>query len=250
MPPEIALLESRALRESVADRTETLDRVKVLVLLPDDLHVTTKMVADYFEVGVEAIKSLIKDNRSELTGNGYRVIADQELRSFKDLSRVHVRTRSLALFPRRAVLNVAMLLRDSAVARRVRTYLLDTEATLRQGPPSWGMPPGRRLGPGPHWDEYEYLQAHPDVVTPEQYTAPDQGRWLAWAESVDHRLDAHGRVIGAMSEQLCRVGEDVRELRGDMSAMRQDVAELRQGMAQLLPGFGLGTVPAKRRRRR
>jgi hypothetical protein len=35
-----------------------------------------------------------------------------------------------------------------------------------------------------------------------------------------------------------------------MSALRQDVAELRQGMAQLLPGFGLGTDPAKRRRRR
>ncbi|TDU05306.1 hypothetical protein EDD99_3814 [Streptomyces sp. 846.5] len=250
MPPEVALLESRALRESVADRTDTLDRVKVLVLLPDDMHVTTKMVADYFEVGVETIQSLIKDHRSELTANGYRVIAGQELMSFKDISRVHVRTGSLALFPRRAVLNVAMLLRDSAVARRVRTYLLDTEATHRQGPPSWGMPPGRRLGPGPHWDEYEYLQAHPDVVTPEQYSAPDQGRWLAWADSVDHRLDAHGRVIGAMSEQLCRVGDDVRELRGDMSAMRQDVAELRQGMAQLLPGFGLGAIPAKRRRRR
>jgi hypothetical protein len=151
------------------------------------------MVADYFEVGVEAIQSLIKDHRSELAGNGYRVIAGQELMSFKDISRVHVRTRSLALFPRRAVLNVAMLPRDSAVARRVRTYLLDAEATLRQGPPgtpppSWGMPPGRRLGPGPHWDEYEYLQAHPNVTTPEQYTDPDQGRWLAWANSVDHRL--------------------------------------------------------------
>jgi hypothetical protein len=58
------------------------------------------MVADYFEVGVEAIQSLIKDHRSELAGNGYRVIAGQELMSFKDISRVHVRTRSLALFPR------------------------------------------------------------------------------------------------------------------------------------------------------
>jgi hypothetical protein len=251
MPPEVALLESRALRESVADRTDTLDRVKVLVLLPDDMHVTTKMVADYFEVGETVIYNLVVDHRDEVVSNGYRVLVGEELTRFKRVCGLQSsRSRSMALFPRRAVLNVAMLLRDSAVARRVRTYLLDTEATHRQSPPSWGMPPGRRLGPGPHWDEYEYLQAHPDVVTPERYTAPDQGRWLAWADSVDHRLDAHGRVIGAMSEQLCRVSEDVRELRGDMSAMRQDVAELRQGMAQLLPGFGLGTIPAKRRRRR
>ncbi|MFC1439352.1 hypothetical protein ABUW04_13905 [Streptacidiphilus sp. N1-10] len=36
-----------------------LDRVKVLVLLPDDMHGTTRMVADYFEVGVEAIADVL-----------------------------------------------------------------------------------------------------------------------------------------------------------------------------------------------
>ena len=254
MPPEVALLESRALRESVADRTEALDRVKALILLPDNMHVTTKMVADYFEVGDKAINSLIQRHRSELESNGFRVLTGRKAAAFVDfnLKSTQVSGRGVAVFARRAVLNVAMLLRDSQVARQVRTYLLDLEGRPRQdaAAPTWGMPPGRRLGPGPHWDEYEYLQAHPDVVTPEQYPVPDQGRWLAWADSVDHRPDAHGRVIGAMSEQLCRVGEDVHELRGDMSAMRQDVAELRQGMAQLLPGFGLDTVPAKRRRRR
>lgn len=252
MPPEIALLESRALRESVADRTEALDRVKALILLPDDMHITTKMVADYFEVSEKAIYSLIQRHRSELESNGYRVLTGRSAATFLtfNLKVTQVSGRGVAVFPRRAVLNVAMLLRDSHVARQVRTYLLDLEGRRQEATaPSWGMPPGRRLGPGPHWDEYEYLQAHPDVVAPEQYTVPDQGRWLGWADSVDRRLDAHGRVVGAMSEQLCRVGEDVHELRGDMSAMRQDVAELRQGMAQLLPGFGLGTVPAKRRRR-
>ncbi|MFP8883335.1 restriction endonuclease [Streptomyces mangrovi] len=58
----------------------------------------------------------------------------QELRSFKDLSGISPRTRSVAVFSRRTVLNVAMLLRDSIVARQVRAYLLDAERNTRPHP--------------------------------------------------------------------------------------------------------------------
>ncbi|WP_399886694.1 restriction endonuclease [Streptomyces sp. BBFR51] len=44
------------------------------------------------------------------------------------------RARSMAVFSRRAVLNVAMLLRDSEVARQVRVYLLDMEYLARTQP--------------------------------------------------------------------------------------------------------------------
>jgi len=37
------------------------------------------------------------------------------------------KTRGILLFPRRAILRVGMLLRDSEVAKQVRTYLLDAE---------------------------------------------------------------------------------------------------------------------------
>jgi hypothetical protein len=259
MPPEVALLESRALRESVSTRTDVLDRVKALVLLPDGLHVTTRMVADYFEVSEKAVYSLVQRHREELESNGYRVLKGSnalELVTF-NTKVTQVSGRGVAIYPRRAVLNVGMLLRDSDVARRVRTHLLDTEATAaadRYGPvpPAAyrGMPPGRWLGPGPHWDEDAHLRPRPEMYAPEHYAAFDLRQWAAWACTVDRRLDAHGRVIGAMSEQLCRIGDDVRELRGDMAAMRQDIAELRQGMSQLLPGFALGAVPARGRRRR
>ncbi|WP_406428479.1 restriction endonuclease [Streptomyces sp. NBC_01589] len=131
---DAVLLESRSLRASIGEQTEALDRVKVLSLLPDGMHVTTAMVAAYFEVGIEAIKSLVKDHREELRSNGYRLLTGPELRSFKDLSQVKSRTPSLAIFSRRAVLNVAMLLRDSEVARQVRTYLLDREYAARTQP--------------------------------------------------------------------------------------------------------------------
>ncbi|MFF8015654.1 restriction endonuclease [Streptomyces sp. NPDC007929] len=131
---ETALLESPTLRGSVLDHTDVLDRVKALSLLPDGMHVTTAMVASYFDVGLEAIKSLVKDHRPELQASGYRLLTGNELRSFKNLSGIRSRTPSLALFPRRAVLNIAMLLRDSEVARQVRVYLLDTESLARTQP--------------------------------------------------------------------------------------------------------------------
>lgn len=124
---ELALTESPSLRAQYATRTDVLDKVKALTLLPDGTHATTDLVASYYEVGIEAVKSLVKDNRSELELNGYRTLRGAELREFAgshgDLSKV----RQLALFDRRAILNVGQLLRDSDVARRVRTYLLDVE---------------------------------------------------------------------------------------------------------------------------
>ncbi|MET9965115.1 restriction endonuclease [Streptomyces sp. NPDC006356] len=129
-----ALLESKSLRDSVLERTDVLDRVKALSLLPDGMHVTTAMVATYFNVGIKAIRSLVLDHRSELEASGYRVLTGTELSSFKELSGVQSRTRSLALFSRRTVLNIAMLLRDSEVARQVRVYLLDMEYAARTQP--------------------------------------------------------------------------------------------------------------------
>ncbi|WP_181803453.1 restriction endonuclease [Streptomyces shenzhenensis] len=131
---ESALLESKSLRDSALDRTDVLDRVKALSLLPDGMHVTTAMVAAYFEVGLTAISSLVHDHREELEASGYRVLTGSELTSFKELSGIQSRTRSLALLSRRAVLNVAMLLRDSEVARQVRVYLLDMEYLARTQP--------------------------------------------------------------------------------------------------------------------
>lgn len=131
---EAILLESRTLRRSVAERTDVLDKVKALSLLPDGLHVTTAMVADYFGVGVKAVRSLVLDHREELELNGYRVLTGTELSSFKELSHTASHGPHLAIFSRRSVLNVAMLLRDSNVARQVRTYLLDVEFAARTQP--------------------------------------------------------------------------------------------------------------------
>ncbi|MEV1081706.1 restriction endonuclease, partial [Streptomyces sp. NPDC050211] len=138
---EQALLESQALRGSVLDRTDVLDRVKVLSLLPDGMHVTTAMVAAYFEVAETVINNLLSRHRQELESNGLRVLRGSDLREFQKLNvsfssedGYPQRRSSLAVWSRRVVLNVAMLLRDSEVARQVRTYLLNMEYLARTQP--------------------------------------------------------------------------------------------------------------------
>lgn len=122
---------ARAERDSLAARTEVLDKVKVLSLLPDDMHATTEQVATYFDVDRETILTIVKRNRDEIAEDGYRVVTKS---SFEGTFNMNVPSSAsrIALFPRRAILRIAMLLRDSEVARRVRTHLLDVEESSRE----------------------------------------------------------------------------------------------------------------------
>ncbi len=131
-PSELVLTESRTMRAQTSDRVDVLDKVKALALLPDGVHATTDIVASYYEVDVEAIKSLVRRNREELEENGLRKLNGEELREFVRVSltpanEVSAKTRTLNLFTRRTILNVGQLLAESDVAKRVRTYLLNVE---------------------------------------------------------------------------------------------------------------------------
>lgn len=131
-PSELVLIESRTAREQYGTRVDVLDKVRAIPFLPDDLHVTKEGVAAFFDVTIQTIDSLVFDNRDELEQSDYRVISGKRLTSFKEVSGIRSRARSLALFSRRTLLNVAMLLRDSEVARQVRRYLLDSEQAIRE----------------------------------------------------------------------------------------------------------------------
>lgn len=122
---ENELLESKETRESMLGRIEVLEKVKQLNELPNDLGMTTQMVADYFEVVKSTIDALVKDNIKELSNNGYRVLMKDELTCLKKVGIIKKQVGKLGVFTRRAVLNVAMLLRDSKVAKAIRKELLD-----------------------------------------------------------------------------------------------------------------------------
>ncbi|PAZ15607.1 hypothetical protein CLM62_12480 [Streptomyces sp. SA15] len=124
---ELILTESRTMRAQTAGRVDVLDKVKALALLPDGVHATTDIVSSYYEVDVEAIHSLVRRNRDELTENGMRTLKGDDLRAFEAVNLTTSKRQALRVFSRRTILNVGQLLTESDVARQVRTYLLDVE---------------------------------------------------------------------------------------------------------------------------
>ncbi|MFD9130418.1 hypothetical protein [Kitasatospora sp. NPDC059571] len=207
MSREAALLESPTLRRTMCERVEVLDRVKAVVLLPDGLHVTTRMVADYFEVVERTINTLVQRHRAELVDNGLKVIhrsANAQVSPSFNMKLSPNGGRAL-LFSRRAVLNVAMLLRDSDVARQVRSRLLDAEASAAR-----------------YLDHEALLDAAERRVL-----TGEAGARLAACERM---VLADRALVRAMSARLCEVADGLRELADDMRELRADVAELRRGL--------------------
>ncbi|AJA43346.1 antirepressor [Mycobacterium phage Sbash] len=124
--------DARSKRDQLVGRVDVIDKVGVLRCLPGDVHATTDMVAEFYEVPRETVLTIIKRNRDELDDDGFAVVSRSEVTSKLNVTPNELgmpRTApSLSLFPRRAVLRIGMLLRDSPVARRVRDYLLETES--------------------------------------------------------------------------------------------------------------------------
>ncbi|KXY02288.1 hypothetical protein P7D05_23810 [Bacillus paranthracis] len=127
------------------------EKVKELLLLPNLEVATTKQVAEFYDVPLETIKTVVKDNKEELKTDGYITMPGIEIRDILDsnklsLSKIKprkghfaVRTetgevkiayRSTAMFPKRAILRVGMLLKGSEVAKEVRTQLLNIEEPM------------------------------------------------------------------------------------------------------------------------
>lgn len=243
------LLESRSLRGELSHRVEILDKVKALALSPDGVHATTPEVAEYFEVDPTVVNNLLGRHREELESNGLRVLRGAELQEYQNLklrlspanaNSYPQRRAQLAVYTRRTVLNVAMLLRDSPVAQRVRALLLDVEEAHRRPP---AAEPGADEGCRPAAREScaygrrtlerrvgavesavseigGVLRELGPVVGRMSVRLERMDRRLEW---VDRRLDEMDRrmvntecVVSAMSQRMAAMGEDVRVLRSDV----------------------------------
>ncbi|MGE7866670.1 hypothetical protein ACQKNO_10460 [Bacillus paramycoides] len=135
-------------RESHMNRTEVLEKVKGLLLLPNLEMATTRQVADFYEVPVKTIQTIHARHLEEIKSDGHVTKTGKELTNelvtlnTKDTKitnkRGHILVEwgeyettlphsTIGLFPRRAILRIGMLLRDSEVAKEVRTQLLNIE---------------------------------------------------------------------------------------------------------------------------
>lgn len=140
---ETQFINDRTLRDSSVSHYEVLEKVKELLLIPSLEVMTLKQVAEYYEVEPHTVEMVCSRNSDELESDG---VCRKKVKDF--LNSQYVRTEKssytttfiydngidvamsnggLKVFPRRAILRVGMLLRDSVVAKEVRTQLLNIE---------------------------------------------------------------------------------------------------------------------------
>lgn len=140
---ELQFIDDRTLRDSRISHYEVLERVKNLLLIPGTEFATVKQVAEFYEVDIDTIKKICQRNFDELSDDGVRIekmenflkgqdVTFQKERNkaiitYNDGTTLMVTNRGLKVFPRRAILRIGMLLRDSSVAKEVRTQLLNIE---------------------------------------------------------------------------------------------------------------------------
>ena len=140
---ETQFIDDRTLRDNSVSHYEVLEKIKKLLLIPSLEVMTTEQVADYYEVDYGAVKKVYQRNADELESDGMRIekmenfLKGQNVSFQKERNKailtynngitLSVTNRGLKVFPRRAILRVGMLLRDSVIAKEVRTQLLNIE---------------------------------------------------------------------------------------------------------------------------
>lgn len=126
----LALTESKSLRDENISKVEVLEKVKAIEYMTDDMIVSVEQAVNYYEVDKRTIERQISQNYEELKTDGLKILKGEELKNFK-ATVTNVGTLKYAsqftIIPRRALLRIGMLLRDSEVAAEVRTMLLNKE---------------------------------------------------------------------------------------------------------------------------
>lgn len=70
---ETQIIETKDIREKCIEKIEVLNKVKKLFLIPEMEVMTTKMVADYYEVTQDVIKMCYFNNKNEIMSDGVAV---------------------------------------------------------------------------------------------------------------------------------------------------------------------------------
>ena len=137
---ENALIERKDLRNQLVDRIYVLDKVKELFLIPSLNLMTTNQVADYYEVDAHTIITCYQRNKDEILQDGVEKVAIKNLSAHLVLLERTSYTATFDLgngktlkatnaeqnaYSKRAILRIGMLLRDSVIAKEVRTQLLN-----------------------------------------------------------------------------------------------------------------------------
>lgn len=132
---ELILCESLTLRKELCTdkNTSVLEKVGQLVFLPKTHYTTLKNVALFYQVSLKTVETIVHRHSFELKEDGYKIFSKKDLENLQDEG-LEIPNRGITVFPRRAILRIGMLLRDSLVAKKVRSYLLNIEEMLETQP--------------------------------------------------------------------------------------------------------------------
>lgn len=150
---ELDFIDLKSLRDENINRVEVLDRVGTLVMMPNTEFANMHQVAAFYQTELATIETVVRRNLSELEEDGFKTFKQKEViallniqnecltnKSGKKMLNIQnecltIPNRGMRLFPKRAILRVGMLLRDSNVAKQIRTYLLDVEQIAQEVAP-------------------------------------------------------------------------------------------------------------------
>ena len=143
---EQTIMDYRQVREEYIGRVEVLERVKKLFTIPNLDCMLLKQVADYYEVSIDSVKGIYNYNKEEFIADGAIKHSIKDVKSLMgenspikniitcrggieipidENTKVFIPNTGVILFPKRAILRVGMLLRDSVIAKEIRTQLLN-----------------------------------------------------------------------------------------------------------------------------
>lgn len=127
------LLESKTARDGQLTQvsheaaSDVLTKAKALVftLWQGTGAATTEQMAEYYDVPSATLRQLLKRHRNELDSDGVKVLRGKTLNEVSDMMSLTSTAGNITIWTPRAALRLGMLLRDSEVAKQVRTVLLD-----------------------------------------------------------------------------------------------------------------------------
>lgn len=130
---EIVLLESRAARDGQLAAmpqeraSQILEKVKGLffALWQGTGLATSEQTAEYYEVTTDVVRDNIRRHREEFESDGLKVLRGKALKDAREIISLPSDTSQATVWTPRAAMRLGYLLRDSEVAKQVRTASLD-----------------------------------------------------------------------------------------------------------------------------
>jgi hypothetical protein len=139
--------ESKSLRNETIENIEYdfLDKMKAIPYLTNDMVLSLDQASNFYESTKKSVDTIITRNKEEFLDDVW-VIRGEELKIFKsEVTLLHGegefdnRTPSLTLMNKRALLRIGMIMTGSAMATKVRNYLLNLENDAKFDRKQWAI---------------------------------------------------------------------------------------------------------------